>query len=270
MIILGATPIGNLGDVSTRLRETLERVEVIASEDTRTTIHLMRALQIENRPKLIALHDHNEKSRAESVVEIAREQDVLILSDAGMPTISDPGFALVAQAAASGVEVTVIPGPSAVLSALAVSGLPTDSFIFEGFLPRKAAGIAKLCEELKSNPRTLVFFESPDRVAASLRVMIEVFGAERHGAICRELTKLHEEVTRGTLPELLTRAEAGLRGEVVLVVAGFTGITVTFADALAQTLSLKQDGVRLKDAAAEVSEATGFSRRELYQAALER
>lgn len=270
MIILGATPIGNLGDVSVRLREALENVTTIASEDTRTTVHLLRALGIDNRPRLIALHDHNEKDRAASVVELAREEDVLILSDAGMPTISDPGFSLVATAAAADVPVTVIPGPSAVLSALAVSGIPTDRFIFEGFLPRKGAAISQVLEDLKSNPRTLVFFEAPDRVATSLRLMIEVFGPERRGAICRELTKMYEEITRGSLTELLIRADEGLRGEVVLVIAGFAGQKVTFADALAQTLSLKQDGVRLKDAAAEVSEATGFSRRELYQAALER
>src|SRR5690606_4456694 len=158
VIILAATPIGNLGDASRRLVEALENAEVIAAEDTRTTVQLMRALGVENRPRLIALHEHNETAKAAELVELAREGDVLVLSDAGMPTVSDPGFPLVAAAADAGVTVTVIPGPSAVLTALAVSGLPTDRFCFEGFLPRR--GRLAALRGLASEPRTLVFFES--------------------------------------------------------------------------------------------------------------
>ncbi|MEP6479840.1 MAG: 16S rRNA (cytidine(1402)-2'-O)-methyltransferase, partial [Rhodoglobus sp.] len=177
MIILAATPIGNLGDASARLVEALSSATVIAAEDTRTAIHLMRALGIENRPRLIPLHEHNETEKAAEIVELARETDVLVLSDAGMPAISDPGFPLVAAAAAAGVRVTAIPGPSAVLTALAVSGLPTDRFSFEGFLPRK--GRVAYFRTLARESRTMLFFESPNRIAASLGDLATALGSER-------------------------------------------------------------------------------------------
>lgn len=268
MIILAATPIGNLGDVSRRLVEALETATVIAAEDTRTTQRLLAALAIENRPRLIALHDHNEKDRAPELVELARDRDVLLLSDAGMPTVSDPGYGVVAAAAAAGVTVTAIPGPSAVLTALAVSGLPTDRFAFEGFVPRKPGERAAALRALAAEPRTLVFFEAPSRVAGTLSDMASAFGAERRAAVCRELTKLHEEVARGTLSELASWAEAGVRGELVIVVAGAARREVPFPDAVTQVLELVRSGTRLKDAAGEVSSHTGHSSRELYQAAL--
>lgn len=177
MIILAATPIGNLGDASSRLIEALTIAEVIASEDTRTTIHLMRALGIENRPRLIALHEHNETHKAAELVELARDSDLLVLSDAGMPAISDPGFPLVQAAAAAGVTVTAIPGPSAVLTALAVSGLPTDRFTFEGFLPRK--GRVGYFRSLAREERTMVFFESPNRLGAALADLATALGDDR-------------------------------------------------------------------------------------------
>ena len=268
MIILAATPIGNLGDASRRLIEALETATVIAAEDTRTTQRLLAGLGVANRPRLIALHDHNEKERAGELVILARDQDVLVLSDAGMPTVSDPGYGLVAAAAAAGVTVTVIPGPSAVLAALAVSGLPTDRFTFEGFLPRKPGDRRGVLRGLAAERRTMVFFESPARVAASLADMAAAFGAGRRAAVCRELTKLYEEVVRGTAAELAEWAADGVRGELVIVVEGAPAAQISFPDAVTQVLELVRSGTRLKDAAGEVSAHTGHSSRELYQAAL--
>lgn len=268
MIILAATPIGNLGDASRRLVEALESATVVAAEDTRTTQRLLAALGIANRPRLIALHDHNEKQRAAELVALAREEDVLLLSDAGMPTVSDPGYGVVAAAAAAGVGVTAIPGPSAVVTALAVSGLPTDRFTFEGFLPRKPGERRAALAAVAREPRTMVFFESPARVAAALADMATAFGADRAAAVCRELTKLHEEVARGSLADLVAWAEEGVRGELVIVVAGAVAAAVPFDDAVAQVRALRASGARLKDAATEVAGHTGHSSRELYQAAL--
>jgi 16S rRNA (cytidine1402-2'-O)-methyltransferase len=268
VIILAATPIGNLGDASRRLVEALESVPVIAAEDTRTTQRLLAALGVAHRPRLIALHDHNEKDRAPEIVELARDQDVLVLSDAGMPTVSDPGYGLVAAAAAAGVTVTAIPGPSAVLTALAVSGLPTDRFTFEGFVPRKPGERAATLRALAAEPRTMVFFDAPTRVAATLADMAAAFGDDRQAAVCRELTKLYEEVARGSLAELVAWAADGVRGELVVVVAGAAPREVAFPDAVTQVLELVRSGTRLKDAAGEVAAHTGHSSRELYQAAL--
>ncbi|MHB1171757.1 MAG: 16S rRNA (cytidine(1402)-2'-O)-methyltransferase [Lacisediminihabitans sp.] len=268
MIILAATPIGNLGDVSRRLVDALTNAQVIAAEDTRVTIHLMRALGIDNRPKLIALHEHNELARAAEIVELARETDVLVLTDAGMPAISDPGFSLVSAAASAGVRVTALPGPSAVLTALAVSGLPTDRFCFEGFLPRKAGDRRKALHGLAREERTMVFFESPNRLAESLADVAGVFGAERRAVVVRELTKLYEEVKRGTAAELAGWAAAGVKGEICIVVEGAVRREIDLGAGIAQVLSLVAGGIRLKDAAAEVAEATGLSRRDLYEGAL--
>jgi len=266
VIILAATPIGNLGDASRRLLEALGRVDVIAAEDTRTTIQLLNALGIENRPRLIALHEHNEGAKASEIVELARDTDVLVLSDAGMPTVSDPGYALVVAAAAAGVTVTALPGPSAVLMALAVSGLPTDRFVFEGFLPRK--GRLAALRALAAETRTLVFFESPHRIGDALADLATAFGPERRAAVCRELTKLHEEVARGTLAELAERFAEGARGEIALVVAGAPPASASLDDGVARVLQLVADGVRLREASTEVAEVTGLGRRELYEAAL--
>lgn len=268
MIILAATPIGNLGDASRRLVEALEQATVVAAEDTRTTQRLLAALGVANRPRLLALHDHNEKERAPEIVELARSGDVLVLSDAGMPTVSDPGYGLVAAAAAAGVEVTAIPGPSAVLTALAVSGLPTDRFTFEGFVARKQGERLTAFRALSAEQRTMVFFEAPSRAAATLADLSAVFGDDRPAAVCRELTKLHEQVVRGGLGELAAWAADGVRGELVIVVGGAAVQEVAFPDAVTQVLEQVRAGTRLKDAAAEVSAHTGHSSRELYQAAL--
>ena len=265
MIILGATPIGNLGDATPRLVAALTAAEVIASEDTRTTVHLMRALGIENRPRLIALHEHNESQKAGEIAELARATDVLVLSDAGMPAISDPGFPLVAAAAELGVTVTALPGPSAVLTALAVSGLPTDRFTFEGFLPRKSR-VAYFTSVVREE-RTMVFFESPNRLADSLRDLASV-APDRRVVVCRELTKLHEEVARGTAAELAERFADGTRGEICLVIEGAVPATADLPTGIAQVRALVEEGFRLKEAAAEVAEATGLSKRDLYEGAL--
>ncbi len=267
MLLLAATPIGNLGDASRRLIEALGNAEVVAAEDTRTTIQLMRALGVENRPRLIALHEHNERAKAAEIVELARETDVLVLSDAGMPTVSDPGFPLVEAAIAAGVTVSALPGPSAVLMALAVSGLPTDRFAFEGFLPRK--GRLPALRALASEPRTLVFFESPHRIAEALADVAEAMGADRRVAVCRELTKLYEEVVRGTATEVAEHFAEGARGEIVLVVEGAAPASASLEDGVARVEALVASGTRLKDASAEVAEHTGLSRRELYEAALQ-
>lgn len=268
MIILAATPIGNLGDASRRLIEALRTATVIAAEDTRVAHRLMQGLGVESSPRLIALHDHNERERAAELIELARTQDVLVLSDAGMPTVSDPGFHLVQQAAAAGVDVTVVPGPSAVLTALAVSGLPTDRFAFEGFLPRRQGEQRALFAELADERRTMVFFESPNRLAASLAQLAEGLGAERRVVVCRELTKLHEEVRRGTAAELAAWAAEGVRGEIVIVVAGAPVRVADLGVGVQRVLLLTATGARLKDAAAEVAASTGLSKRELYEGAL--
>ncbi|MFS0732479.1 16S rRNA (cytidine(1402)-2'-O)-methyltransferase [Microbacterium sp. 1P10UB] len=268
MLILAATPIGNLSDATARLVETLEQVAVVAAEDTRTTQRLLAGLGVKNRPRLIALHDHNEKDKAAELAALAAEQDLLLVSDAGMPTVSDPGYALVSAAVAAGVRVTALPGPSAVITALAVSGLPTDRFAFEGFPARKPGERTAAFRALANESRTLVFFEGPSRVGQTLADLAAAFGPERRAAVCRELTKLFEEVVRGPLSELAAWAEGGVRGEVVLVVEGAPPRIIAFPDAVTQVLELKRSGLRLKDAAAEVSAHTGHSSRELYQAAL--
>lgn len=268
MIILAATPIGNLGDASRRLVEVLENAEVVAAEDTRTTQRLLQALGVANRPRLIALHDHNEKHRAAELAALAADADLVVLSDAGMPTVSDPGYGLVAAAVAAGVTVTAIPGPSAVITALAIAGLPTDRFTFEGFLPRKAGDRRSALTALAGEPRTMVFFESPSRLAAALTDIADVFGPDRRVAVCRELTKLYEEVRRGTAAELAAWAEQGVKGEIVVVAEGAPPRAISAAEALGQVQALVASGIRLKDACAEVAAATGLSSRELYQGAL--
>jgi 16S rRNA (cytidine1402-2'-O)-methyltransferase len=269
MIILAATPIGNLKDASARLIETLEAAQLVAAEDTRVTAKLLRALGVVNRPRLVALHDHNEREKAAELVELARTTDLVVLSDAGMPTVSDPGFHLVQAAVAAGVDVTIIPGPSAVVSALAISGLPTDRFTFEGFLPRKQGERLAALADLVRERRTMVFFESPNRLAASLADIASALGDDRRVAVCRELTKLYEEVKRGGAASLVPWAEAGVKGEIVLVVAGAEPLDVTLATGVTQVLELVADGSRLKDAAAAIAEATGLGKRDLYEAALQ-
>ncbi|KAB1657986.1 16S rRNA (cytidine(1402)-2'-O)-methyltransferase [Pseudoclavibacter chungangensis] len=271
MIILAGTPIGNLGDASSRLVETLRGADVVACEDTRTTARLLGLLGIEERPRLVALHEHNEQDAAAELVELAREADVVVVSDAGMPAVSDPGYRIVALAAERGVDVTSVPGPTAVVTALAVSGLPTDRFAFDGFVPRKEGERRRFLERLASERRTVVLFESPHRLAATLVDMASVWAAqpERRVVVCRELTKLHEEVRRGTAADLAAWAQEGVRGEIVIVIDAAAPEVVDPSSALDRVLALVAAGTRLKDAAATVAAETGLAKRELYEAALD-
>ncbi|WP_368496826.1 16S rRNA (cytidine(1402)-2'-O)-methyltransferase [Herbiconiux sp. A18JL235] len=269
MLVLAATPIGNLKDASQRLVELLESAEVVAAEDTRVTAKLLRALGIENRPRLIPVHEHNEREKAASLVELARDGDLVLVSDAGMPAVSDPGYQLVVAAIDAGVDVTVVPGPSAVVTALALSGLPTDRFTFEGFLPRKQGERLATFRELARERRTMVFFESPNRIADALADLATVLGPDRRVAVVRELTKLYEEAKRGTASELAEWAAAGVKGEICLVVAGAAALEIDLATGVEQVLELVADGQRMKDAAAAIAEATGLGRRDLYEGALE-
>lgn len=268
MIILAGTPIGNLGDASARLRDTLAAADVIACEDTRTTGKLLGLLGVEERPRLIALHDHNEDALAAEVVELARAQTVVLVTDAGMPGISDPGFPVVQRAATEGVEVVAVPGPSAVITALAVSGLPTDRFAFDGFVPRKAGDRQRFLQRIADESRTVVVFESNHRLAETLRAMAETFDDRRRIAVCRELTKLHEEVRRGTAAELAGWADEGVKGEIVVVIEGARAREVSLEDGIASVRELVAAGERLKDAAGRVAAATGLSKRDLYEGAL--
>jgi 16S rRNA (cytidine1402-2'-O)-methyltransferase len=271
MLILAATPIGNLSDASARLIEHLGTVKYIAAEDTRTLLKLARGLKVTLDAKLFSLHEHNEAERVAQILEIALTEDVLVVSDAGMPTVSDPGFVLVRAAIEAGIEVTVIPGPSAALAALAVSGLPTDRFSFEGFLPRKAGERKKLFQELLTDPRTLIFFESPHRISQSLKDAQSVLG-ERRASVSRELTKKFEQTVRGTLSELAIWAEEEPRGEIVLVISGATEVIIPDVhspDLLAEVEQLRSSGLSLKQSVAVVAAKHSVSKSELYQAVLD-
>ena len=269
MLILAATPIGNLSDASPRLIEHLKSSKYIAAEDTRSLLKLANNLSVKLNAKLFSLHEHNEGERIAQILEIATDEDVLVVSDAGMPTVSDPGFLLVRAAAAADIEITIIPGPSAVLSALAVSGLPTDRFTFEGFLPRKAGDRKKAFEALAREPRTMVFFESPHRIQESLADAAKVLGGQRQGSVSRELTKKFEHTQRGTLEHLVAWAASEPRGEMVLVIAGAEVQEIKTEDLLQQVLALIEEGVGLKQAVAEIASAAGASKSELYQSVLE-
>jgi len=272
VLILAATPIGNLSDSSARLIEHLGSARFIAAEDTRTLLKLANGLGVKLNAKLFSLHEHNEADRVQQLLEIAQIEDVLVVSDAGMPTVSDPGFVLVRAAIEAGIAVTVIPGPSAVLAALAVSGLPTDRFSFEGFLPRKSGERKKFFTELLAEPRTMVFFESPHRIKDSLEDAVSVFGPERRATVSRELTKKFEETVRGSLAELLTWAEVEPRGELVLVIAGISEEEkpeATEADLLEAVEFARNSGLSLKQSVAKVALANGVSKSDLYQQVLD-
>nr|WP_245356483.1 16S rRNA (cytidine(1402)-2'-O)-methyltransferase [Paeniglutamicibacter kerguelensis] len=268
---MAATPIGNLSDASPRLIELMKSADVVAAEDTRRFLHLAQGLGVRVPGRLISYHEHNETHRLAELLElVAGGATILVVSDAGMPAVSDPGFKLVEAAVAAGVTVTAVPGPSAVLTALALSGLPTDRFTFEGFLPRKAGERAKRLEDLATEQRTMVFFEAPHRLDAMIRALRDAFGAERPGAIARELTKMYEEVIRGNLGELLLWAEGEVRGEIAVVIGGApAGEPARAVDHVAQVQQLVTEGLRLKEAVAAVAEKERVSKRELYTAVLE-
>lgn len=265
-----ATPIGNLEDLSPRARRVLDEVDVIAAEDTRHSGRLLQHFGIGTR--LVALHEHNEARQVPQLLGRLREGDsVAVISDAGTPLVSDPGFALVRAARGAGIRVVAVPGPSAVLAALCVSGLPTDRFAFEGFLPARAAGRRARLEGLTGETRTMVFFEAPHRISACLKDMCQVLGAQRPAALARELTKLHEEVVGATLGELLTwldEHDDHRRGEFAVVVGGAE------ASEPAQTLDMDRllrplvRELGVKRAVRVAAEATGLPRNRLYERAL--
>lgn len=270
MLILAATPIGNLADASPRLVEAMVESKFIAAEDTRSLLKLANSLGVKLNARLFSLHEHNEGDRLKQILEIAQDEPVLVVSDAGMPTVSDPGFLLVRAAVEAKIEVTVIPGPSAVLSALAVSGLPTDRFTFEGFLPRKQGDRRKMFASLSREPRTMVFFESPHRILESLEDAVVELGADRAATVSRELTKKFEHTERGTLAQLVEWARSEPKGEMVLVVAGAQVAEVQIEDLVEQVLALISDGAKLKEAVAEIASAAGASKSDLYQLVLDR
>jgi 16S rRNA (cytidine1402-2'-O)-methyltransferase len=270
VILLAATPIGDAADAPPRLRRALSEADIVAAEDTRRLRALAGRLGVQVTGRVVSYQEHNESQRAPELVRAAREgARVLVVSDAGMPSVSDPGYRLVNVAAEAGVRVRVAPGPSAVLTALAISGLATDRFCFEGFVPRKPGERSRTLRALAAEPRTMIFFESPHRLAGTLTDMADVFGANRPAAVCRELTKTYEEVRRESLGSLAAWAENGVKGEITVVVAGAEPAVASVADHVGRVLELTDAGTRLKDAAATVAEETGLGRRELYEAALE-
>ena len=271
-LYLVATPIGNLGDFSPRAVETLETVDFIAAEDTRVSIKLLNHFEI--KKPLVSYHEHNHITAGQSILaRLLAGESCALVTDAGTPAVSDPGEDLVRLCAESDVEVLSIPGCCAAVNALAVSGLPTGRFTFEGFLTVNKKSRRERLESLKNEERTMIFHEAPHKLLTTLEDMLAVFGPDRRIALCRELTKLHEETRRCTLGEAIAYYnENAPKGEFVLVLAGAEpreATAVTLEDAVAQVLTLKAQGMRLKDAAKEVAAHTGLSKNELYSAALE-
>ena len=270
-LVLVATPIGNLGDLAPRAVEALKSADVIAAEDTRRTRALLSHAGIPGGHRLVAVHEHNERTRAAELVERIRSGErVAFVTDAGLPGISDPGERLVRVCAEAGMKVEVVPGPSAALAALVVSGLPTSRFVMEGFLPRSGRDRTTRLAEVAAEPRTVVLFEAPNRVAATMADLAAVCGGDRRVVIARELTKLYEEVWRGTLAEAVARVEAHEpRGEHVLVLAGAPPTDAPDDDAIrAAVRGLLGDGVSARDAAAEVATALGVPKRRVYDIAI--
>lgn len=271
-LVLAATPIGNTGDASQRLRDLLATADLVAAEDTRKARDLARRLGIQITGRVVSCFEHNEAERADELLDLVAEGGVVVLiTDAGMPGVSDPGYRLVSRAITRELPVTTAPGPSAVLAALAISGLPSDRFTFEGFLPRRAAERDRYLAGLAGQVRTMVFFESPHRIVASLDALAREFGPDRPAAICRELTKTHEEVLRGSLGTLAIQvsqrsaSQNPLRGEIAIVVAGAGPAAPPDREQLVAAVRGRiAAGERLKDACAAVAEQHQVSRRQLY------
>jgi 16S rRNA (cytidine1402-2'-O)-methyltransferase len=268
VLYLVGTPIGNLGDLSDRARETLAAVALIAAEDTRRTGRLVRSLGI--RKPLVSMFEGNEDDRAGELVDrLEAGEDVAVVTDGGMPSISDPGYRVVELAVARGIDVRVIPGPSAAIAALVLSGLPIDRFVFEGFLPKRAGDRGRRLEALRHDPRTIVFFESPRRVHTLLREIVAILG-DRRVAVCRELTKLHEEVVRGRAGQVLESiVDRELKGEVAVVVEGeHDPGSPDLATLLPEVQGLVGEGMKIREAARAVAERHGASANELYRAVI--
>ena len=269
-LVLAGTPIGDVQDAPPRLAAELAEADVVAAEDTRRLKRLAQALGVTPRGRVVSYFEGNESARTpELVQELLGGARVLLVTDAGMPSVSDPGYRLVAAAVAEDVRVTAVPGPSAVLTALALSGLPVDRFCFEGFLPRKAGERISRLKEVAEERRTLVFFESPHRIEDTLAAMAEVFGAGRRAAVCRELTKTYEEVRRGGLGELTAWAAEGVRGEITVVVEGAPEKKpeeIDAAELVRRVRAREEAGERRKEAIAAVAAEAGLPKREVFDA----
>lgn len=267
-LILAATPLGNPDDASPRLRAALADAPVVAAEDTRRIRRLAAHLDVAPAGRVLSYFEGNELARTPELLALLRDgSDVLLVTDAGMPSVSDPGYRLVRAAAEAGVPLTCLPGPSAVTTALVLSGLPADRFCFEGFLPRKPGPRRRALDELAAERRTMVFFEAPHRITAMLAAAAEAFGAQRLAAVCRELTKTYEEVRRGPLGELLQWAEEGLRGEITVVVAGaLAAADAPPAELAADVTSREATGQPRKEAIAEVARSHGVPKRAVFDA----
>ena len=269
-LVLAGTPLGRVSDASEGLRSALTGADVIAAEDTRRLLRLVADLGVTISAPVVSYYESVEQARIPALLErMQTGQTVVLVTDAGMPSVSDPGYRLVAAAAAAGLPVTSVPGPSAVITALALSGLPSDRFCFEGFLPRKSGERSRALAELAGERRTMVFFESVHRLTEALTAMATAFGADRPAVLCRELTKTYEEVRRGTLADLVEMATAGVRGEVTLVVAGATETVEAVTDeALAAAVAeLVAAGGSRRDAVDVVAARHGIARRIVYAAA---
>jgi 16S rRNA (cytidine1402-2'-O)-methyltransferase len=266
VLVLVGTPIGNLGDLSARAGAELARADVVACEDTRRTGRLLAHLGV-RAPRLLVINDHTEARGAREVLaRLDRGERVVVVSDAGMPGISDPGERLVAAAAAAGHRVEVVPGPSAAIAALVASGLATGRFVFEGFLPRKGSGRTERLAVIAAEPRTIVLYEAPHRLARTLADLVAACGPDRRIAIARELTKLHEEVWRGTLSAAVARVgEVEPRGEHVVVLDGAPAPAEVDDDAILEAVrKAREAGASTRDAAADVAELLGVPRRRVY------
>jgi 16S rRNA (cytidine1402-2'-O)-methyltransferase len=269
VLVLAATPIGDPRDAAPRLSAEIASADVVAAEDTRRFTRLCHSLQIKASGSVVSYHEHNEATRtADLLARLVAGARVLVVTDAGMPSVSDPGYRLVVAAVQAGVKVTCVPGPSAVLMALAVSGLPVDRFCFEGFPPRKTGERLRSLRALAGERRTLIFFEAPHRLDATLAAMAEAFGPDRPAAVCRELTKTYEEVKRGSLGDLARWAANGVKGEITVVVGGAPVQVSDLDTSVAAILARVADGERLRDVCAEVAAETGLSRNDLYNAVL--
>jgi 16S rRNA (cytidine1402-2'-O)-methyltransferase len=268
-LVLAATPLGDSKDASPRLIEALGRADVIAAEDTRRMRALAAALGVAPTGRVVSFYDAVETSRIPALVSaISDGSDVLLVTDAGMPSVSDPGYRLVSACIEADLPVTCLPGPSAVTTALAVSGLPCDRFCFEGFAPRKPGERQRWLSALAAEPRTAVFFESPHRLAATLADAVSVLGGSRQAAVCRELTKTYEEVRRGNLDELASWAAEGVRGEITVVLAPAAPVESDLPSLVAQVQARVEAGERLKTVVGEIATAAGVSKKELYDASL--
>ncbi|MFC7341867.1 16S rRNA (cytidine(1402)-2'-O)-methyltransferase [Saccharopolyspora griseoalba] len=269
-LLLAATPLGDARDASQRLVDALGSAELVAAEDTRRVKSLASALDVAITGKVVSYYEAVESARAPMLLDALREgRTVLLVTDAGMPSVSDPGYRLVSACIGEGLPVTCLPGPSAVTTALALSGLPSDRFCFEGFPPRKSGERKRFFARLVAEERTSVLFEAPHRLADALADAAEVLGPQRRAAVCRELTKTYEEVERGTLGELAEWAAEGVRGEITIVLAGAEPPASADPESLVEQVEQRAaEGVRLKDAVAEVAELAGVRKKELYDAVL--